>query len=101
MEWAPRCWRVIPVPSPPPGSKPGAPAAKPKRRFPYRKVAEIEQDVFQCEARIQELHVLLAQPEVLRSGDRVRQLRAELAACQESLARLYDHWEEASHLNWS
>jgi ATP-binding cassette subfamily F protein 3 len=72
-----------------------------KRRFPYRKVAEIESDICEREKRIEELHARLTEPDVLRSGDRVRELRAELAEQQQALVELYEHWEEAAELNWT
>ena len=54
--------------------------AKPKRKFPYRKVAEIEAEIFQREQRLEQLHADLATPEALRDGQRVRQIQAEIAA---------------------
>ncbi|MEN6498249.1 MAG: ATP-binding cassette domain-containing protein, partial [Thermoguttaceae bacterium] len=88
-----------------PSSKPsrdgaaGTPA-RTKRRFPYRKVEDIEQEILDRETRIEEFHLLLATPETLRDGERVRQLKAQLAAAQETLEQLYAHWEEAVELNW-
>lgn len=73
--------------------------SKPKRRFPYRKVADIEADIFQHESRIESLHASLADVEVLRSGQRVREIQAEVATLGEALKTLYEHWEEASELN--
>ncbi len=92
--------------------KPAKPSAQPsrngskeepkrtKRRFPYRKVEDLEQDIFERETRIEELHQLLAKPEILRDGERVRQIKAEIAEQQEALEQLYAHWEEAVELNW-
>ena len=71
-----------------------------KRRFPYRKLDDLEREIFERETRIEALHAGLAEPEVLRDGDRVRQLRAELAEHQSLLKTLYEHWEEAAELNW-
>jgi ATP-binding cassette subfamily F protein 3 len=73
--------------------------AKPKRRFPYRKVEDLEAEIFQRESRIEELHTALTQPDVLRNGQRVREIQAEVIQHQESLETLYDHWEEATELN--
>jgi ATP-binding cassette subfamily F protein 3 len=70
-----------------------------KRKFPYRKLAELEQDIHEREQRIADVHASLATPEVLRDGNRVRQLKAELDETQKSLATLYEHWEEAMELN--
>ncbi len=72
---------------------------RPKRKFPYRKVADLESDIHACEAHIAQLHEDLASPDVHRDGDRVRQTMAELEAQQQRLAGLYEHWEEASERN--
>ncbi len=86
------------------GNSPKASAERdtksPKRRFPYRKVEEIEQDIIGQESEIEELHRLLTVPETYRAGDRVRQLMAEIKKRQDTLAMLYAHWEEATELNW-
>jgi len=71
-----------------------------KRRFPYRKVAEIEADIFRRETEIAESHAALALPEILRDGDRVRELKARIEQVQAELEPLYAHWEEATELNW-
>ncbi len=73
--------------------------ARRKRRFPYRKVADIEADIAACEARIAQLHDDLASPEVHRDGQRVRQAATELEEQQQQLTVLYEHWEEASERN--
>jgi ATP-binding cassette subfamily F protein 3 len=73
---------------------------KPKRRFPYRKIEDLEKEIFDREARIEQLHAALALPENLRDGDRVRQMKAQIAEEQEALKTLYAHWEEAAELNW-
>lgn len=85
------------------GEKPGDPAAKPgprKRQFPFRKVADIEKDIFDRETQIAELNQELAREDTYRDGDRVRRIKAEIAEQQKSLQTLYKHWEEASELNW-
>ena len=71
-----------------------------KRKFPYRKTADIEAEIFERESRIEELHGLLALPETHRDGERVRQFKAEILQQQETLESLYAHWEEAAELNW-
>ena len=79
----------------------GGPAkSRPKRRFPYRKVADLEAEIAQREKRVGQLHLELSQEATLRDGDRVRRLRAEVAQEQETLRTLYEHWEEAMELNW-
>lgn len=81
-------------------SKASAEKPKRKRKYPFRKTADIEADIFEHETRVEELHELMADPDVLRDGDRVREIQAELKQSQDALATLYDHWEEASELNW-
>jgi ATP-binding cassette subfamily F protein 3 len=71
-----------------------------KRRFSYRKVTDLEQEILERETRIEELHTLLSQPETHRDGDRVRALKTEITQQQEALESLYAHWEEAVELNW-
>ena len=62
-------------------------------------VVDIEAEIAEREERVEQLHAALIDPEVLRSGDRVRETTAELEQQQERLAALYEHWEEASELN--
>ncbi len=70
-----------------------------KRKFPYRKVPEIEAEIAQRESRIEEIHGLFGSSEVLRDGDAVKKLRVELDEHTAALPQLYEHWEEASELN--
>jgi ATP-binding cassette subfamily F protein 3 len=70
-----------------------------KRKYPYRKLPEIEAEIAQRESRIDELHQLFGAEEVLRDGSRVKQLKSELEEHETALPRLYEHWEEASELN--
>jgi ATP-binding cassette, subfamily F, member 3 len=70
-----------------------------KRKFPYRKVAELEAEIAEYEQRIEELHGALGSSELFRDGDRVKRAMAELEECQANLAGLYEHWEEAVELN--
>lgn len=65
-----------------------------KRKFPYRKLEDLEAEIFQREARLEEIYQLLATPEVYRTGDRVRQLQQEIEEQKQALAQLYEHWEE-------
>ena len=74
-------------------------AGRRKRKFPYRKVADIEAEIAEREARIEELHAALADPQVLRDGQQVKQIKAELEDQQAALPPLYEHWEEAAELN--
>jgi ATP-binding cassette subfamily F protein 3 len=82
-----------------PASSDDGKSARRKRKFPYRKAADIERDIQGHEARITELHHLLASPEVHRDGERIKQLMAELDETQAKLPALYEHWEEAAEMN--
>ena len=85
-----------------PRKKPPGTDDKPqrKRRFAYRKVEDLEAEIFQREAKLEELHEALAAPETHRDGDRVREVKTEITRQQETLKDLYAHWEEAGELNW-
>ncbi len=85
----------------PASSKPPQQRRQPRRRrkFPYRKVEDVESDIFQCESRIEQLHQDLASPQLLRDGPRVKRMKEELLQQQQRLKELYEHWEEASELN--
>ncbi len=76
----------------------GKPARR-KRRFPYRKAADIETEIHQREASIAGFETSLATPEVYRNAQRMREVPAAIAAEKEALAQLYEHWEEANELN--
>ena len=75
-------------------------ASRRKRRFPYRKVADIEAEIFEQEGRLEQFHALLAEPDTYRQAERIRQLQRDIAEQKRSLAVLYEHWEEATELNW-
>jgi len=83
-------------------AKVGEPPTKPtrKRRFPFRKVADLENEIFERETCLNELQSALADPLVLRDGQRVRQIKAQLEAEQATIEAIYEHWEEATELNW-
>ncbi|MEE8450660.1 MAG: ABC-F family ATP-binding cassette domain-containing protein, partial [Thermoguttaceae bacterium] len=70
------------------------------RRFPYRKVLDLEKDIFQLESSLKDLQQQLASGETHRDGERVRSIMAEISEQETSLRTLYEHWEEASELNW-
>jgi ATP-binding cassette subfamily F protein 3 len=80
-------------------AKQSKPTAK-KRHFPYRKVADLEHEIFERESCIASLQSELTQPEVLRDGERVREVKLQIEREQATLKGLYEHWEEATELNW-
>ena len=85
--------------------KPTAASAAPpapkrrKRRFPYRKVEEIEADIAAGETRLRALEEQLASPDLYRDGERVKQTTRDFEDLKASLQQLYEHWEEAVELN--
>jgi ATP-binding cassette, subfamily F, member 3 len=83
-------------------SSPSPTGAKParKRRFQFRKVRDIEDDIIQKEATIEELQRQLSDPLVLRDGARARQVKQQIEQEQAALKELYEHWDEATELNW-
>ena len=73
--------------------------ARRKRKFPYRKVADLEADIQACESRIEQLHQTLASPQNTRSGERIKEATEELGQLSAQLEQLLEHWEEASEMN--
>ncbi len=82
---------------PPAAAAASSPAAAPrrKRRFPYRKVEELEAEIAAGEAAVRELEARLAAPDLYREGSRVKEITAEFEAAKVRLAHLYEHWAEA------
>jgi ATP-binding cassette subfamily F protein 3 len=78
------------------------PPAKPvkKRRFEFRKVRDIEDEIVKREALVEEYHRELAEPSVVRDGQMVRQIKAQIEEEKAALKNLYEHWDEATDLNW-
>jgi ATP-binding cassette subfamily F protein 3 len=74
-------------------------AEKKKRKYPYRKVPEIEREIAESEAEITRLEDLLAQPATWKETLKAIASQDRLKVLQENLVKLYDHWEEASELN--
>jgi len=72
---------------------------KKPRKFPYRKAADIEEEIFARETQIMAWNDDLLRPEIVRDSDRVRLIHQEIQAEQEKIASLYEHWEEANERN--
>jgi ATP-binding cassette subfamily F protein 3 len=70
-----------------------------KRRFPYRKVADLEAEIAQREAQLAQLHGDLSDPAILRDRARVIATKSRLATESAQLEQLYEHWQEACELN--
>ena len=82
------------------GGETGTAQRDKKRRFPYRKLSEIEAEIFQRESRIEQLNEELGDQATFRDGGRMRDLKQQLAEQHSALKRLYEHWDEASEMNW-
>jgi ATP-binding cassette subfamily F protein 3 len=72
---------------------------KTPRKFPYRKAADIEEEIFARETQIMAWNEDLLRPEVVRDSERVRTIHQEIQSEQEKIALLYEHWEEANERN--
>jgi ATP-binding cassette subfamily F protein 3 len=72
---------------------------KRKRRFPYRKIEDIEAEIADHETRLRELEQQMASPELYRDGERVKETTRAFEETKAHLQQLYEHWEEAVELN--
>jgi ATP-binding cassette subfamily F protein 3 len=70
-----------------------------KRRFPYRKVDDLEAEIAATETRVRELQAALENPDLYRAGERVKETKQDFETNQSRLTELYEHWEEAVELN--
>ncbi len=73
---------------------------KRERKFPFRKTHDIEEEIFARETQVMALNDDLLRPEIARDGERVRAIHLEIKEEQDKITQLYEHWEEASELNW-
>jgi ATP-binding cassette subfamily F protein 3 len=87
-------------PAPAPAAN-SAPAGKPKRkrRFPYRKVEELEADIAAGETKLRKLEQRMASPDLYRDGALVKETTQAFEETKAQLRQLYEHWEEAVELN--
>jgi len=69
------------------------------RKFPYRKISDIEEEIFARETQIMAWNDDLLRPEIVRDSERVRLIHQEIQAEQATIALLYEHWEEANERN--
>ncbi|WP_406700409.1 ABC-F family ATP-binding cassette domain-containing protein [Singulisphaera sp. Ch08] len=70
-----------------------------KRKYPYRKPADLEREIAEVETEVAGLEDLLAQPGVWRDAIKAVELQRRHADLKVALANLYEHWEEALELN--
>jgi ATP-binding cassette, subfamily F, member 3 len=83
----------------PAGASESTKPAKRKRRFPYRKIEDIERDIADKEATLKQLEAEMADPQIHRMPDRIREVTRQHEALKAELPGLYEHWEEAAELN--
>ncbi|MFN4259978.1 MAG: ABC-F family ATP-binding cassette domain-containing protein [Gemmataceae bacterium] len=84
---------------PAPASVADATPRRRKRRFPYRKVEDLEAEIALVEMRLAELEQQLASPDLYRDGDKVKETTRVFEETKTTLQQLYEHWEEAVELN--
>ena len=77
----------------------GSKVEKRKRKYPYRKSADIEREIAEAEAEVARLEDLLGQPATWRDPVKAVDHQRRHGELKESLAGLYEHWEEAMELN--
>jgi hypothetical protein len=61
-----------------------------------RRLAAIEEEIFELEDRLEELAHQLTEPEVYRDGDLTRAIEAERAQVRAAIDAQYAAWEEAA-----
>jgi ATP-binding cassette subfamily F protein 3 len=70
-----------------------------KRKFPYRKSADLEREIAEVEGEVAALEDLLGQPATWRDPVKAVSTQDRHKVLKETLARLYEHWEEAVEFN--
>ncbi len=70
-----------------------------RRRFPYRKVEDLEVEIVEQESLLEQLQADLSNPAVHRDGRRVKQITEQYDETRTRLEHLYEHWEESLELN--
>ena len=77
----------------------GTTKVKRKRKFPYRKVEDLEKEVMEQEELVAELEARMVSPEIYRDANLVKETMTDFEDAKERLKTLYEHWEEAVELN--
>jgi ATP-binding cassette subfamily F protein 3 len=73
---------------------------KSKRKFPYRKAAEIEREIGELEAEVLEVEDKLGQPATWRDTLAAVKLQDRHTDLKAKLEYLYPHWETAIEMDW-
>ncbi|MCL2006328.1 MAG: ABC-F family ATP-binding cassette domain-containing protein [Planctomycetaceae bacterium] len=81
------------------GTSQGNKKSEKQRKFPYRKITDIEEEIFARETQIMAWNEDLLRPEIVRNAERVRLIHQDIQSEQATIALLYEHWEEANERN--
>ena len=73
--------------------------SKKKRRYPFRKPADLEREIARAEAELAELSESLGLPETWKDANRARRSQDRYDELADSVKALYEHWEEALEFN--
>ncbi|QVL30687.1 ABC-F family ATP-binding cassette domain-containing protein [Telmatocola sphagniphila] len=79
-------------------ANPAKPTKK-KRKFPYRKVEELEAEILELEIRSAEIETALNSADLYRDANRMKETLQDAEDTKVQLQRLYEHLEEAMELN--
>jgi ATP-binding cassette subfamily F protein 3 len=71
-----------------------------KKKFPFRKAAEIEREIGQLETELAEVEDLLGQPATYRDPIKAVKTQERHTELKARLEKLYAHWEYAMESNW-
>ena len=92
--------RAKAAPPAPPSSKASASGSGPKKKFAYRKAAELEREIGQIEAELTEIEGLLGQPATWRDPVKAVRTQDRHIELKTRLETLFQHWEYAVESNW-
>ena len=73
---------------------------KTKRKFAYRKAADIEREIGELETEVRDLEDLLGQPATWRDPVKAVGFQDKHTTIKARLETLYAHWETALEANW-
>ena len=85
------------------GGRPAAAVAEKakskKRKFPYRKAADLEREIGEREAELAAVEASLADPATWKNAETARSAQARFDQLKEQIPQLYEHWDESMELN--
>jgi ATP-binding cassette subfamily F protein 3 len=92
--------RTKSTPPPAPGGSRTDREEPSKKKFPYRKAADLEREIGQVESELAEVEDLLGQPATYRDPIKAVSTQQRHAELKTKLESLYPHWEYAVEANW-